>query len=280
MKRNVRELDARFFFAENLLEGEVLYRLQSLLKQEAPQWSAALHLKSSGTRRIPIDLVRSDALLRAVRSVGSERGPLYEALSGARGDTREFGSVELRGSSPELTVVVSFDETAFPGAGSLVLWGNTITFQMRRARVEGIGSPAWTRRAFTSAVEMLPPSYGHAETSVEFDSKNLLSDDGGTSAVGVDISKALPGLYWLNYFGSRLCKVLGMARLQSAPAARTFSVGGGVLLELADRPDAWKTVEYRERERQVLRHIGREYFFSKDESRRNMQTPLDFSQVF
>jgi hypothetical protein len=107
----------------------------------------------------------------------------------------------------------------------------------------------------------------------EFDAKNLSFEGGGTEAVDVDISKALPGLYWLNFFGAPYRDFIGRERLLSSPAHEVRELDGGVLLALHADPRAWETPHYRAAERRILEHFGPDHFFSKDNPYKRTVTP-------
>ncbi|MEE8584717.1 MAG: hypothetical protein V3T83_07690 [Acidobacteriota bacterium] len=90
--------------------------------------------------------------------------------------------------------------------------------------------------------------------------------EGGSCAIGVNWGKAIPGIYWLNYFGSPFVRMFGMKRLLSTPAHQVRRVGEeGVLISLAEDPFSWDSPEYKERERLVLEHLGTQYFFNREE---------------
>lgn len=111
----------------------------------------------------------------------------------------------------------------------------------------------------------LSPYHGHAEMIEEFDHKNISHEGGGTMAVGVDVSRHLPGLYWLNFFGQAYRDLIGREKLLSAPAYEVREVDDGVMLALHSDPRAWTTDEFGSRERAILEHLGPEYFFNKDD---------------
>jgi hypothetical protein len=49
-----------------------------------------------------------------------------------------------------------------------------------------------------------------------FRARNL-DETSGARALGRDMSKALPGLYWLNLFGAPYVDLIGVERLRTAP---------------------------------------------------------------
>jgi hypothetical protein len=75
----------------------------------------------------------------------------------------------------------------------------------------------------------------------EFDAKNLSFDGRCLQAVGVDISRFLPGIYWRTFFGRSIAERIGREQLLSAPAHEARAVGDGVLLALDGRGRAWSS---------------------------------------
>lgn len=76
------------------------------------------------------------------------------------------------------------------------------------------------------------------------------------------MSQSLPGLYWLNAFGSRYVDLLGRDQLFSAPAL-VEEMDSTVVLALSDDGRRWNTDEYRKQEAEVRAHLGRQFFYSK-----------------
>ena len=109
--------------------------------------------------------------------------------------------------------------------------------------------------------------------SDEYDAKNISHEGGGTEAVGVDVSRYLPGLYWLNFFGKPYCELIGLERLLDTPAHEVKGVDDGVLVRLSKDSREWEREDYREAERKVLNHIGRQYCFSKEEPNQKTVAP-------
>lgn len=140
--------------------------------------------------------------------------------------------------------------------------------------VEGLPIAEWARNLFTAVAEAVALRYGQARTRAEFDAKNMIRERGSTRAVGVNLKRALPGLYWLNFFGSEYLHLLGLERLATAPAPIVERMGDGVLVGLGHDPGAWDTTEYRQVEETVRSHIGREYFFSKSDPEGLTKAPM------
>jgi hypothetical protein len=259
-------LDISCRFARSLVGGDDLDQLQDLLLQHAPGWSAGLHVWRYRQEKTQVDVHRPGAFAAAVLAAATERGPLYHHLErqfGSEADEWIFGGAELRGADSSVILIVQIDERVFCQNGESWRWCNYITFQVGRAKVDGVDSVAWSRAMFTALCSALSPVYAQAYMSDEFHAKNISHEGGGTAAVGVDVSKAFPGLYWLNFFGAPYRDFLGRERLLSSPAHEVRELDDGVLVALDSDPRAWDTPAYRAAERRVLDHLGQEHFFSK-----------------
>src|SRR5207302_286077 len=132
-------------------------------------------------------------------------------------------------------------------------------------------------KLFEDLPQQLPIRYANAHLSAEFDIKNMVHEAGRTRAVGVKLKEALPGLYWLNYFGAPYLRLIGEERLLSAPAYGAKKLGGGVLVALDISPLNWQSEAYKQSETATLSHVGRDYFFLKDEPARRL-IAADFRQ--
>jgi hypothetical protein len=55
--------------------------------------------------------------------------------------------------------------------------------------------------SFAHCCANFDPFFGFACDTEEYHAKNMSTEGGGVRAIGIDIGKYLPGLYWLNFFG-------------------------------------------------------------------------------
>jgi len=268
-------LDICVSLGQFLLSDGLLNRVQTLLCKHAPKWVTMLRVYRYREPNTPIDAALPSALAEAVRSRGLERGDLYYQLERQfpGPPPRLFGSAEIRGEGNALIIVPHFDERIVTRAGDASIWGNSIAFQICKPKVDGNDSVSWARTVFTAICESLSPWHAHSGMLEESDSKNISHEGGGTMAVGIDISRHLPGIYWMNFFGEPYRDFIGRDRLLTGPAHEVKEVDKGVLLSIDANPTLWDTAEYRRKEQQILNHIGPEYFFSKAEPERETITP-------
>ena len=121
--------------------------------------------------------------------------------------------------------------------------------------------------------------WGAVFHSEDFERQNVLLDwrgpDGSVEPYavrGVDPACAVPGLYWLNYFGPTFCDFVGMAALE-ATAPETEALGEGRLLKLADSPEETLHAETRERAAELRRALGEDLFFDIADPERATRAP-------
>jgi len=255
-------IDVELVYDRFLGRDDALTNLQGALLRLAPKWSEQALVYRSSRDQDPLDLSVEHALRDAVLRAAGERGPTYETLVAryGAGNERVFGSAELRGATPDLTVIVSVDEHPVSRLGDALQLGNTIALQLRRKRVQGQPVSAWATDAFEALAETTSPASGAISSSDEYNAK-VMSDGPGVAAVGRDFGRYLPGAFTANFFGPPYVELIGRARLLAAPRAR--AVDAGVLITAGDDPAQWDSAERQECDDELLAHLGREYFFSK-----------------
>jgi hypothetical protein len=258
-------IDLRLYLKNSPLEGSQLDEVQRILMQLAPEWASKLHLWRFREPRLTIDVTREGALQGIALSKGVETGNLYRRLAKIAPPTnhRRTGSMELRGAYRGLTVMITLDDWTFCPSGSRWLVGNQIGIQVQRNQIEARDASAWAQECLQHC-SSLDPLFGFACTTDEYYAKNISTDGGGLRAIGVDIAKYLPGLYWLNFFGRPYKDLITDARLASAPECEVSARRSGYLLKLSDSPHDWKLPEYRRKEELIRRHLGEGYFFIRD----------------
>jgi hypothetical protein len=172
-------------------------------------------------------------------------------------------------------VVVSFDVRSYRHAGPAIHRGNGISLQVRAAKIDGVDAPSWAERAFVDLARRTAPAFGRAGLRDEFWASNMVVDEQGTRAVGVDISRSVPGLYWLTFFGPPYVALFGEDVLRTAPAPRVEPLDSGFLIGLADRPERWADESYQQRASSVRIHLGDRFFWHKaDTDRETVGLPL------
>lgn len=150
------------------------------------------------------------------------------------------------------------------------LEGNSISIHGYALKSEGILTSVLMKAALLKLVDSIQLEWGFVRTDGEFDDKNR--DERG-HVVGVDLSRCLPGLYWLNHFGPAYCEAIGRERLLSTPAVWIKETTNGVVVALGNSPNDWNATDYRDRCRAAEQHLGKKWFFNKDDPNRKLVTP-------
>ena len=213
---------------------------------------------------------------------GIAKGELFrrlERLAPVSNPERRLGSMELRGAYPGITVVLNFDDWLFCPMGTAWIVGNRIEIQVRSKRIEESSAPDWVEKSFSLCCAQLDPLFGFACATEEYTAKNMSTERGGLRAIGIDIAKHLPGLYWLNFFGFPYKQSMGDKCLATAPGHLVASCGSGYVVQLASEPQEWNSRTYRACEQSVRRHLGEEHFFIRDRLQRNTVSPFDLPKL-
>jgi len=267
-------LDAELVFDRFLGDTNVLGALASALKRKAPTWSAGLHIRKNPKDRVQIDVRDSAAISKAVLDAAGERGPTYHALVSryGKGDERLFGSVELRGSTSDLVIVIGVDEKPLSRLAGRLLMGNYITVQVRKLKVEERDAAAWLSELFIELCRETSPAWGSARDDREYWAK-VMADSPAVSAIGRDFGKYLPGLFWMNFFGKPYVELIGKSRLAGAPSFSMQEIDEGVCLKLYEDPFKWSEPLNRKAEEKALRHIGVQHFFERENHAQESMSP-------
>jgi hypothetical protein len=269
------DLDAEVVFDRCLASGDELDVLQTLLVASAPAWCSKLRVWKSERDQQPLNASRPGALKEAVLATASERGPTYRALVQRYGRgrfERLVGCAELRGHGRDLVVVVSLDEMVLSPIGAKKQLGNGIALQVRSGSGGSRFGGEWLAEMFAALCEQLSPAWGWAGTVAEYWAK-VMTDGPCIEAVGRDFGRYLPGLFWLNFFGGRLCDHLGEQQLIATPAHVVRKVGAGVLIGFSAEPGQWQTPEYQAVQAWGRRHLGEDLFFDRTRSSGRVAVP-------
>jgi hypothetical protein len=237
-----------------LFEEEQLVGLQRLINLYLPEWAVQLRIDRLEDSPDAYRLAPQESLYQAA----SEATPVRFGLS----------SFVIQGSYDGMMIIVHGSRAALPPELNCIAVEIVDTDY-----VEQQAAADWARSFFAQVPNHLPVRYANARLTEEFDAKNMLRTAEVTGAIGVNIDEAIPGLYWLNYFGIPYVKMMGRENLLSSPAYRVEALADGVLLELGENPADWTTTDYKEGERAVIDHVGRLFFFSRDEPDKKTVAP-------
>lgn len=261
-------IDTEVMFAEPLT-SEMLNVLAATLLRHAPGWTTLVRRSvSEGHAGIAVDLSSPGALYAAIEH---ERERL-----GAAGVAAPSVTTWFEGSTPEyqLQLEVSAQTTKRRGAAL----ANNLTLVIERHEVEGRPVADWLREFIRATARDLPVAYGFARTFGEFASMNKNPPTSRGVPEGLDLSRYLPGLYWLNCFGEPYVRLIGLERLMATPARTVEPAGGGVLITLDDSPWSWQTTEYARRRTACVQHLGEDLFFDRSARERPTRIPTLFTE--
>jgi hypothetical protein len=243
----------RFYIESPVFDRPQLDGVQTIMRQFLPIWSNRLRATESEDEEGSVSIGRGDNLFQALHSKGlPTRRPLRILLGDYEGLTFFLDSCAST-LPPEL---------------------NRVAIELYNVRsIEGQAPAEWAQTFFEAVPLHLPVRYANSYCSDEFNAKNMLSDEGGVRAIGVKLSRSLPGLYWLNFFGASYVRMIGKERLLSCPCFRLAEIGGGVYLQVSPRPTEWGTAAYKDQEQRITKHIGNQYFFSRNDPDRKTTAP-------
>ena len=238
-----RELLASFYLKQPVFEDENLEVLESLLDVHLPPWREVLKVGANEDDDLGLKVEGQTSLAKAVNEKA-----VIRSGNGAVVLREDDGRMSLRLISSRLT---------------LPFESNRCSFEIDGEELHGANSHHWLGRVFLDAVARMPVRYACAYLRSERRAKNLLQDASGTRAVGVDFDSALPGLYWLNFFGEEYVELIGADRFMHADAYSIEKVGRGFVIQLSREPSEWNSESTIGVETSVTAALGEEYFYSK-----------------
>ena len=249
----------RFYVQDPLTSETTVNQLQRVLNETLPYWTTALHVMQSERGESTRALMAERGLFQAMELVSPQKWGLTSAI--------------LKGTYEGLTVFIEGARSTLPPES------NMITVEIADlTQVEDKAPWVWAVSFAERLTTKIETRYGYSCLSEEFDSKNILHDESGVRAVGVNLKHSLPGIYWMNFFGPPYLELMGGAeRLLNTPAFRTISCGGGVLIVLAETPLEWRSLSYKAKETAAVRHLGAQYFFSPSDPERKTRAPDFFT---
>lgn len=276
----LEDLCLELHYGRDLIQSDVLIQLQEVLASSAPKMFASLevHAYERDRDRMVLSPEQPTSLRDAVLARGTHRGATYDALvaeSPPPPEVRRFGDVLLRGRGPGTGgryVSVRFDtKTPAMPIGSTWLWSNSIGMTVSTARLEGHQRSSWMEK-FAADLSQHPDFlWGAAYLRQEFRASNLNDTDQGMWAIGRDVRRHLPGIFWLNLFGNPYRDLMGVRALGTAAAAVVDMGEHRVVLRAFESPEDWSdSVAAKE---QLRRQLGDDIFFDRQRPGRPTQAP-------
>lgn len=264
-------------FSVKLVASDVLDGLQDALASLSPGFCADLRVMSYERDREVRRVAPGLPLRQAVAEKGLQRGETYRSLvqdSGPPSHGREFGDAIVRGSAPRTNLYIRFDDlTPAMPIGQNWLFSNSISGQVGPTKVCGIPRTTFVFELVTVLGSMRDALWGAAHDDSEFRSRNLYDEPDGMRALGRDIRRSLPGLYWLNLFGQPYRRLIGDSTLATTPAADVHDLGVALLIRLWEKPEDWGADLAIDRRRRALEHLGPQYFFDREQPNRATTAP-------
>lgn len=261
-------IDLIFKFGESLFDEQ--WRIESFIscmRKMHPEWVTGLGIVKGPRNVIDIRELQPSRVASTVLSTALERGPTFAALQsrlGASPSPRRLGSVELKGSQSSITAVWSLDDHVFQKIAENYLWGNTLALQLRGAMAKRRDDFGLLSSEFWALCKELQPIYAYAYAVDEFDAKNMDLTH-GARAIGNDISKHFPGLYWENYFRSDLVNRIWNGMPLLPDCAKTHAIDG-LAFNLGESPYSWTDPLRVQCESKVRAMLGNNLFFDRANS--------------
>lgn len=259
-------VDIILCFDENIYTEKWLSNFQEFLCNHFPGgWLDNLVLyQESKNKKHPVDLSRKNSIYEKITEHESEKGPLYyELIEKYGGNDRVFGWATFKGKDDSLILSVVFDEQGFRVSSGRWLWGNLIHIELEHSSCKEENPSKHYENLFELLVKNLSPIFGRANLKSEFDAKNI-QETPAFMAIGSDVSRYLPGLYWGNYYGEKYVDLIGKDVLLSSSAHHCLETDQGVLVYLGESPLDWDSPEYKAREEKVFEEYGNRYIFARD----------------
>jgi hypothetical protein len=255
-KKNIH-IDIYCILEEELFSKKQLDVLENIISRELPIWKQDLKV-------LPAE--------NAPRIASTENTSLFEAVSDVC-PLRKYGlgNGQLIGSYKGIYFYLYSSRQLFTTNNNII----SIEI-LGMLDVEGQNTSQWVMNLFVDIISSLPIRYARACHNDEFKNKNFITSG---SAEGVNLYKSLPGIYWLNYFSIPYLKMIGEEKIINSSAYSIKKYNQGILLTLDENPFDWNTKSYKEREQQVIEHIGKQYFFLKDDLGRLTIAP-DFATEY
>ncbi len=268
----LNSFDVYLEFDRDISSGREFDVLESVLRRHAPKWSARMRVENPPGRVVEPGV---GDLKAAILDISLERSPELLRMLEASGTAGiRSGFCEIDGATGALCVVPDFHERIMQGRhdGGLA-FNNNIAIQVRAVKVDGVRAAAWIPPVFEELCAALGPVWAHAESTAEFFAKLMDNEGGGLQRIGLDYSRYLPALFPLNFFGPAYVNLIGRDRLASIPCGRFVEYPHGVLIEAGPLDAVSATAEPVLCQEAILDHLGRQYFFSREDPDRRTIAP-------
>jgi len=221
-----------------------------------------------------VDLRVSDTIweiieTEAQRAVCNQK-ELTEMIGRELPHSRPFGSVHLTLGDDEIHL--HFDREQFSNVLGQLRFGNYLSLRLNLSDAES----ALSRAKYLFRDDTF--EYGYVCHPDHFAALNL-DECEGIEAVGLDVSKFLPGFYWGNYFSKKLCEKIGFSPDAEIPGCHIVPLEYGVLIFNRIGPDRWREAEFVANADAAMTHIGKQLFFQKGVTPAYASTQLFSSNV-
>jgi len=144
--------------------------------------------------------------------------------------------------------------------------------------------PEFMKQLLCDACRTAHADYGFVATDHDYRSKHFLSVKESVSEVqqyvGDNPEHGIPGLYWMNFFGSVYVDYFGKERLTAVrkEAEIVFLDDGAVFLRFGSLPEESQAPALLEHQRAVIRILGENAFFDLRNSERRLDVPRPLRQ--
>jgi hypothetical protein len=258
-------LGARFYYASALCRSTELDELQQILAKAAPTWASRVRTER-WAGNAAIDLSKPGSLREIGCAAATRRGPTYQELIREYGRgpfERQMGGVGCRGHTRSLWLGLTVDDYLLAPRGNEQMWGNQVSLQVNTLRVEGANAVTWLERVFDEICLLTRPVYANGSVTEEWDAQNI-DRRRGVEAIGIDLSRHLPGLYWLNFLGFPYLPLVPALLRDGEEVAGIKDLAGGLKIRLSDDPAGWTSDTYQRVASQTRELLGKHLMFERD----------------
>lgn len=256
-------------FDADTAENDVCDRLQEWLRVHSPRFASDLRVLAyeRDPGAVSVDVSAESSLHQAMLERGLQRGATFQALSGdgpPGPSARRFGSALIRGKAPKSFLGMHFDQF-HPGMpmGDKWLWSNSLSGHIEASVIDRVPAAEWVGALVEAFAQHPAMLWAAAYSSDEWHDRNMHDGADGMWALGRDIRRSLPGLFWLNVFGKPYIDHIGRSRLLALPMNMAEAIGDAVLVRLYETPDDWSSDESRSNHQRTAERLGVEHFFDR-----------------